>query len=261
MNTVTIDTAPGNTDLEPSWRGLSVPPRAPLRGAIAASGHPARRRRAAAARPVPGRRLDRSWWRGRPGHGRPPAGSVLRRELPSTPRSASARPTWPATGTPAPVRISLTFSLPWRATSRRWSPSRCSDSDDSSNGANPRSKQGTPSQARQNIHRHYDLSNDLFVAFLDETLSYSSAMFEAGDDLAAAQRRKVEAVLDLAAVGHGCEMLEIGTGWGQPPSRPHAAGAVTTSRCRPSSATSRSVASRRRACPITSTSSSPTTAK
>ena len=79
----------------------------------------------------------------------------------------------------------------------------------------PAVEQGTPSQARQNIHRHYDLSNDLFAAFLDETLSYSSAMFEAGDDLASAQRRKVEAVLDLAAVGPGCEMLEIGTGWGQ----------------------------------------------
>ncbi len=79
----------------------------------------------------------------------------------------------------------------------------------------PAVEQGTPSQARQNIHRHYDLSNDLFAAFLDETLSYSSAMFEAGDDLAAAQRRKVEAVLDLAAVGPGCAMLEIGTGWGQ----------------------------------------------
>ena len=89
----------------------------------------------------------------------------------------------------------------------------------------PAGEQGTPAQARQNIHRHYDLSNDLFASFLDETLSYSSAMFgeatigEAmfgdGDDLAAAQRRKIDAILNLASVGPGCEMLEIGTGWGE----------------------------------------------
>jgi cyclopropane-fatty-acyl-phospholipid synthase len=79
----------------------------------------------------------------------------------------------------------------------------------------PAHEQGTPSQARQNIHRHYDLSNDLFAAFLDETLTYSSALFEVGDDLASAQRRKVEAILDRAAVRPGCTVLEIGTGWGQ----------------------------------------------
>jgi cyclopropane-fatty-acyl-phospholipid synthase len=79
----------------------------------------------------------------------------------------------------------------------------------------PAEEESTPSQARQNIHRHYDLSNDLFASFLDETLSYSSAMFEDGDDLALAQRRKVDAILDLARVGAGAAMLEIGTGWGQ----------------------------------------------
>ena len=99
----------------------------------------------------------------------------------------------------------------------------------------PAGEQDAPSQARQNIHRHYDLSNDLFAAFLDETLSYSAAMFEAGDDLARAQRRKVDAVLDLAAVGPGCSMLEIGTGWASSPSRPRsAAPASPPSRCRAS---------------------------
>lgn len=79
----------------------------------------------------------------------------------------------------------------------------------------PASEQATQSQARENIHRHYDLSNDLFAAFLDDTLSYSSALFEEGDDLASAQRRKIAAILDLAGVGPGCTMLEIGTGWGE----------------------------------------------
>jgi cyclopropane-fatty-acyl-phospholipid synthase len=79
----------------------------------------------------------------------------------------------------------------------------------------PVDEEGTPSQARQNIRRHYDLSNDLFASFLDDTLTYSSAMFGSGDDLAAAQRRKIDAILDIAAVGPGTTMLEIGTGWGQ----------------------------------------------
>ncbi len=70
--------------------------------------------------------------------------------------------------------------------------------------------------ARGNIQRHYDLSNELFAAFLDETMSYSSGWFAPGvDDLATAQRHKIDAILDLAAVGPGSRVLEIGTGWGQ----------------------------------------------
>jgi cyclopropane-fatty-acyl-phospholipid synthase len=79
----------------------------------------------------------------------------------------------------------------------------------------PSNEQPTRSQARENIRRHYDLSNELFASFLDETLSYSSALFEEGDDLPTAQRRKIAAVLDLAGVGPGCVLLEIGTGWGE----------------------------------------------
>jgi cyclopropane-fatty-acyl-phospholipid synthase len=79
----------------------------------------------------------------------------------------------------------------------------------------PTSEQATRRQARENVRRHYDLSNDLFAAFLDETLSYSAAMFEDGDDLVTAQRRKIDAVLDRAGVGLGTRLLEIGTGWGE----------------------------------------------
>ena len=81
--------------------------------------------------------------------------------------------------------------------------------------------------ARRNIGRHYDLSNDLFALFLDETMTYSSALFPERDgapaagDLAAApllaeaQRRKIDRLLDRAGVGPGCRMLEVGTGWGE----------------------------------------------
>jgi cyclopropane-fatty-acyl-phospholipid synthase len=73
--------------------------------------------------------------------------------------------------------------------------------------------------SRRNIEAHYDLSNELFATFLDETMSYSSALFDdsaplAEQDLAAAQLRKVQAILDLAQVHAGSDVLEIGTGWG-----------------------------------------------
>lgn len=79
----------------------------------------------------------------------------------------------------------------------------------------PVHEQNTVDGARANIHRHYDLSNDLFAAFLDESLTYSSAWFAPGsDDLHAAQLRKIDGVLDLAGVRAGTHLLEIGTGWG-----------------------------------------------
>jgi len=88
--------------------------------------------------------------------------------------------------------------------------------------------------ARRNIGRHYDLSNELFALFLDETMTYSSAVFETGADgtpiaaaplLAAAQHRKIDAMLDRAGVGLGCRMLEVGTGWGELALRAAARGA------------------------------------
>jgi cyclopropane-fatty-acyl-phospholipid synthase len=94
----------------------------------------------------------------------------------------------------------------------------------------PATERNTLTAARQNIHRHYDLSNDLFAAFLDETMTYSSAWFDPPDtDLATAQRRKIDAVLDLAGVGPGTRLLEIGTGWGELALRAAQRGARVTS--------------------------------
>jgi len=83
----------------------------------------------------------------------------------------------------------------------------------------PRGQRNTPTGSRRNIEAHYDLSNDLFTAFLDPSLSYSSALFDdarplADQSLEEAQLRKVDAALDLAAVRAGIRVLEIGTGWG-----------------------------------------------
>jgi cyclopropane-fatty-acyl-phospholipid synthase len=82
----------------------------------------------------------------------------------------------------------------------------------------PTDDQQTREGARRNIGRHYDLSNELFALFLDETMTYSSAVFGTGPDgsvLADAQRRKIDLLLDRAGVGPGCRLLEIGTGWGE----------------------------------------------
>lgn len=83
----------------------------------------------------------------------------------------------------------------------------------------PTSQRNTVSGSRDNIRAHYDLSNELFAAFLDPTLSYSSALFDpsfpwAAQSLEQAQLRKVNRVLDVAQVRERSEVLEVGTGWG-----------------------------------------------
>ena len=64
----------------------------------------------------------------------------------------------------------------------------------------PRSQHNSPAQARRNIAEHYDLSNELFAEFLDETMTYSSALFDelpaTRAQLADAQRRKIDRLLD-----------------------------------------------------------------
>ncbi len=69
--------------------------------------------------------------------------------------------------------------------------------------------------SRRNVAAHYDLGDDLFELFLDESMSYSSALYAGPDDtLERAQQRKIEAMLDLAGVRAGDRVLEIGCGWG-----------------------------------------------
>nr|WP_328707843.1 class I SAM-dependent methyltransferase [Streptomyces mesophilus] len=97
----------------------------------------------------------------------------------------------------------------------------------------PAAHRNTPTGARTNIHRHYDLSNDLFALFLDGTLTYSSACFAelpaTHAQLTSAQHRKIDLLLDLTGVGPGTRMLEIGTGWGELALRAAARGAYVRS--------------------------------
>jgi len=70
--------------------------------------------------------------------------------------------------------------------------------------------------ARRNIEAHYDLGNDFYAAWLDPTLTYSSALFDGAraDRLEEAQQRKLAAMLDRTATAPGDRILEIGCGWG-----------------------------------------------
>ncbi|KAL4288033.1 hypothetical protein AHAS_Ahas19G0245700 [Arachis hypogaea] len=70
-------------------------------------------------------------------------------------------------------------------------------------------------QARRNISRHYDLSNELFALFLDETMTYSCAVFKNEDeDLKDAQMRKMSLLIEKARIDSTHEVLDIGCGWG-----------------------------------------------
>jgi cyclopropane-fatty-acyl-phospholipid synthase len=69
--------------------------------------------------------------------------------------------------------------------------------------------------ARRNIAYHYDLGNDLFERFLDDTMTYSCALFEReGEPLEEAQRRKLRRVCERLELGPDDHVLEIGCGWG-----------------------------------------------
>ncbi|HTJ72229.1 MAG TPA: cyclopropane-fatty-acyl-phospholipid synthase family protein [Actinospica sp.] len=107
----------------------------------------------------------------------------------------------------------------------------------------PRTENQTAGESKDNIARHYDLSNEMFALFLDPTMTYSSALFDRAPEqdpeqlttaprhdlvlpdmsdgaigvrqLELAQQRKIDRLLDLTGVGPGTRVLEIGSGWGE----------------------------------------------
>jgi cyclopropane-fatty-acyl-phospholipid synthase len=69
--------------------------------------------------------------------------------------------------------------------------------------------------SRRHISAHYDLGNDLFALYLDESMMYSSAVFPNSDaTLAEAQRNRLERICQALELGPEDHLLEIGTGWG-----------------------------------------------
>jgi cyclopropane-fatty-acyl-phospholipid synthase len=76
-------------------------------------------------------------------------------------------------------------------------------------------RRNTRRGSRRNIEAHYDLGNSLFELFLDETMTYSCAVFEhAGQSLDDAQRAKMDRLCRQLELRPGDHLLEIGSGWG-----------------------------------------------
>jgi len=76
-------------------------------------------------------------------------------------------------------------------------------------------RKNTLYRAQKNISQHYDLSNAMYEMFLDETMTYSSAIFDREDEaLADAQLRKIDRILEKACLSKHHHLLELGTGWG-----------------------------------------------
>jgi cyclopropane-fatty-acyl-phospholipid synthase len=70
-------------------------------------------------------------------------------------------------------------------------------------------------QAKKNIAYHYDLGNEFYRLWLDDTMTYSSAIFESGQEsLETAQKRKYASMIDQMGAREGDHVLEIGCGWG-----------------------------------------------
>jgi cyclopropane-fatty-acyl-phospholipid synthase len=79
----------------------------------------------------------------------------------------------------------------------------------------PRGKRHSPARDKRSVQFHYDVSNDFFKLFLDESLTYSCAFFSLDDSsLEAAQFAKLELVCRKLRLEPGMRVLDVGCGWG-----------------------------------------------
>jgi cyclopropane-fatty-acyl-phospholipid synthase len=79
----------------------------------------------------------------------------------------------------------------------------------------PRGRRHSPERDRRSVQFHYDVSNDFFRLFLDESLTYSCAFFSLDDSsLEAAQFAKLELVCTKLRLQPGMRVLDVGCGWG-----------------------------------------------
>lgn len=76
-------------------------------------------------------------------------------------------------------------------------------------------RKNSKTRSAKNIQEHYDLSNDFFKLFLDDTMMYSSAVFDQNENnLYAAQIKKIDLLAQKLKLKKGSKVLEIGSGWG-----------------------------------------------
>jgi cyclopropane-fatty-acyl-phospholipid synthase len=75
-------------------------------------------------------------------------------------------------------------------------------------------RRNTRANSRRNIREHYDLSNEFYALWLDQTMTYSSAWFEGAESLESAQMNKYQRLCEKLRLAPGMRVLEIGCGWG-----------------------------------------------
>jgi len=79
----------------------------------------------------------------------------------------------------------------------------------------PRGRLHSVGRDAQAVRHHYDLSNDFFKLFLDDSMTYSCAIFSRGaSTLEEAQHAKLDLVCDKLALKEGERVLDVGCGWG-----------------------------------------------
>lgn len=70
--------------------------------------------------------------------------------------------------------------------------------------------------SKKNIEFHYDIGNDFYKLWLDDTMTYSCGYFKSkSDSLTQAQKNKVEHILKKLNLKEGETLLDIGCGWGE----------------------------------------------
>jgi len=75
-------------------------------------------------------------------------------------------------------------------------------------------RRNTKRGSKKNIKKHYDISNDFYRLWLDETMTYSCAVFGKNMNLKQAQNNKYKKICERIGLKKGDHILEIGTGWG-----------------------------------------------
>ena len=79
----------------------------------------------------------------------------------------------------------------------------------------PTGRRHSYARDRRAVRHHYDVSNEFFALFLDESMTYSCAVFSRGaQTLEEAQRTKLELVCTKLGLGRGDRVLDVGCGWG-----------------------------------------------
>src|SRR4051812_14022565 len=79
----------------------------------------------------------------------------------------------------------------------------------------PKGRRHSIERDRRSVRHHYDVSNDYFRLFLDESLTYSCGIFSRGaQTLEDAQKAKLELVADKLVIAEGDRVLDVGCGWG-----------------------------------------------